>query len=179
MTELKILSVNCRGLADRDKRKDVFHFLRDKKCSIFCLQDTHFTASDLNYIRSQWGYNIYCSPGSRESRGVTVLFNNNFEYRLINEKSDTAGNLILLELEIEKRFTINLINIYGPNQDSPKFYSDLSGYLSDSSNDFTIICGDFNLVQDFNLDCSNYKSLNNSRARLELLKLKDTIYKIL
>ena len=30
MTKLKILSVNCRGLADRDKRKDVFHFLRDK-----------------------------------------------------------------------------------------------------------------------------------------------------
>ena len=80
-----------------------------------------------------------------------------------------AGNLILLELEIEKRFTINLINIYGPNQDSPKFYSDLSGYISDSSNDFTLICGDFNLVQDFNLDCSNYKSLNNPRARLELL----------
>ena len=139
MTKLKILSVNCRGLADRDKRKDVFHFLRDKKCSIYCLQDTHFTVSDLNYIRSQWGYNIYLSPGSREPRGVTVLFNNNFEYRLINEKSDTAGNLILLELEIEKRFTINLINIYGPNQDSPKFYFDLSGYISDSSNDFTII----------------------------------------
>ena len=33
---------------------------------------------------------------------MTVLFNNNFEYRLINEKSDTAGNLILLELDIEK-----------------------------------------------------------------------------
>ena len=29
-------------------------------------------------------------------------------------------------------------------------------------------------VQDFNLDCSNYESLNNPRARLELLKLKDT-----
>ena len=38
-----------------------------------------------------------------------------------------------------------------------------------------IICGDFNLVQDSNLDCSkNYKSLNNPHVRLELLNLKDT-----
>ena len=62
MSNLKILSMNCRGLADPQKRYDVFNFLKDKRYSIYCLQDTHFTKNDYNYIRSQWGYNIHISP---------------------------------------------------------------------------------------------------------------------
>ena len=121
MTSLKIVSMNCRGLGNQQKRKDTFNFLRNKGASIFCLQDTHFTANDYNYIRTQWGYDIFHSPGSSDSRGVAVLFNNDFEYKLINEKTDALGNYISLELEIDNKFTILLINIYGPNLDSPQF----------------------------------------------------------
>ena len=37
-----VVSVNCQGLGNRQKRKDVFHYLRNKKYSIYFLQDTHF-----------------------------------------------------------------------------------------------------------------------------------------
>ena len=67
--------------------------------------------------------------------------------------------MIWLEIEIEKKFTINLVNIYGPNKDSPQFYKDLNDSLTNSNNDFTVICGDFNLFQDFDVDCFNYSTL--------------------
>ena len=43
MSDLKIVSVNCQGLGDFKKRKDVFQFYRKLGCNILCLQDTHFT----------------------------------------------------------------------------------------------------------------------------------------
>lgn len=42
---LKILGVNCPGIRDKSKRKDVFNYLHDKKYNIFFLQDTYFVYS--------------------------------------------------------------------------------------------------------------------------------------
>ena len=56
--KLKIISMNCRGLGDTNKRKDVFGYLREKSASIYCIQDTHFTPSMEKIIRMQWGYEI-------------------------------------------------------------------------------------------------------------------------
>ena len=164
MTSLKIVSMNCRGLGNQQKRKDIFNFLRNKGASIFCLQDSHFTANDHNYTRTQPDYYIFHSPGSSDSRGVAVLFNNDFEYKLINEKTDALENYISLELEIDNAFTILLINIYGANLGSPQFYSNINDIICASTSDFYILCGNFNLVQEFELDCLNYKNLNNPRA---------------
>lgn len=49
-----------------------------------------------------------------------MLINNNFELNLNIEKKDNEGNILALDLSIgENRVT--LINIYGPNSDSPDF----------------------------------------------------------
>ena len=56
---IKIMSLNCRGLGNTQKRKDVLNYLRQKKYSIYCLQDTHFTHELENHIRSEWWYEIY------------------------------------------------------------------------------------------------------------------------
>ena len=42
MAKLSVISCNCQGLGDFRKRKDVFHYLREKKFDIYFLQDTHF-----------------------------------------------------------------------------------------------------------------------------------------
>ena len=46
MDKVSILSVNAQGLGDKNKRKDVFNFLKEKKASIYFIQDTHFTDSE-------------------------------------------------------------------------------------------------------------------------------------
>ena len=41
--DITILSMNCRGLADVEKRNDVSQYLKRKKYSIYCLQETLFS----------------------------------------------------------------------------------------------------------------------------------------
>ena len=82
MDSLKIMSLNCQGLGDQKKRRDVFHYLRDKKYSIYCLQDTHFEEKTEKYIQSEWGYKAFFASYRSNSRGVAVLFNNNFEFKI-------------------------------------------------------------------------------------------------
>ena len=145
--------------------------------SIYCLQDTHLLTKDYKYIRAQWGYDIYISGGTSDSRGVAILFNNNFEYKVLKERAGGEGNYLIMELEIAKKIKITLINIYGPNQDKPDFYNNLAKEIDNSETEFVILCGDWNLVQDKDKDYSNYVNINNPKARDEVLKIKE-VYKL-
>ena len=167
--------MNCRGLGDTNKRKDVFGYLREKSASIYCIQDTHFTPSMEKIIRMQWGYEIVSSYGTSNSRGVSILFNNTFEYKLLDCIPDKDGNFIMINIEVEKKFTVTLLNIYGPNQDNPDFYSGLKSKLNNALTDYIILCGDFNLVLNFDLDCDEYVRQNNERASKEVIALKEEL----
>ena len=43
MADIKILSVNVQGIGLLPKRTDILHYLKEKNCQIYCLQDTHFS----------------------------------------------------------------------------------------------------------------------------------------
>ena len=104
------------------------------------------------------------------SRGVLILLNNNFEYKVEKINSDVNGNYIILDINIEgKKFT--LINLYGPNDDKPKFYKELRQKYKSLNNDNIIMCGDWNLVINPDLDTNNYLHINNPRARNEVLDI--------
>ena len=51
---IKVLSANCQGLRNKEKRFDVLSYLREQSASIICLQDTHFTESDARYLKNAW-----------------------------------------------------------------------------------------------------------------------------
>ena len=57
--QLKILTVNCQGLGDTNKRRDVLKNLKNKNYNIYFIQDTHFTDKDENMIKTQWGYKAF------------------------------------------------------------------------------------------------------------------------
>ena len=118
---IKISSTNCRGLGDYAKRKDVFNYLRDKKFGIYCLQDTHFTTALEPYVRAEWGGEVYFNSFTSNSRGVCILFSNFIEYKVCKAKMDQNGNMLILDLELEGK-QLTLVNIYGPNEDSPDFF---------------------------------------------------------
>ena len=166
--------MNCRGLQDLRKRKDVLNFMRQKGGSIVCLQDTHFSSQDGCIVRSQWGAEHIYSPGRTNSRGTSTFLNNNFEYELLESHKDNLGNLLALKLDINKMFTLTIVNIYGPNNDSPSFYKDLKIIIEKFSSDFQIICGDWNLVLDPDLDCYIYLYVNNPKVRNNLLKIMES-----
>ena len=119
--EAKILSVNCQGLGSNEKRLDIFNYLKSKSCQIYCLQDTHFTSQTEKFIKAQWGYDCIFSSGTSNSRGVAILFHRNFEYTIHRHILCPEGNYIVADLTVENN-RITLINIYGPNNDSPEFF---------------------------------------------------------
>ena len=77
---VKIISIHGHGLADPHKRRDVFHYLRKKSYSIYLLQDTPFDPNIENWTWAERGYKCHFASYNSSSRGVAMLFNNNFEF---------------------------------------------------------------------------------------------------
>ena len=162
--------MNCQGLSDMSKRKDVFNYLRQKKYDIYLIQDVHFSPQELPYIRAMWGYEVFINSFSSQSRGVAILFNNTFEYKLHSKIMDDNGNKLILDVTInEKRMTLG--NVYGPNKDDPKFYIDLKNNLLEFDNIYAVLGGDFNIAMCQKLDTYNYLHENNKNAKSEISNL--------
>ena len=115
---------------------------------------------------------MYASPFRNNSRGVMILINNNFEYKVERVETDPNGNFIILDIKMQdKRFT--LVNLYGPNEDKPQFFNNIRQKLVHYENDLTILCGDWNLVINPDIDTYNYLHINNPSARQTVLKFKE------
>ena len=169
MQSLRISSMNCRGLADKIKRVDVFEYMK-KRFDIVCLQDVHIAPDIVQAVSLEWGGKAVISPYRSNARGVAVLFNGNFEYKIHKIKVDTHGNYIVIDLTLQDH-KITLLNLYGPNQDSPNFYTCLRDYLTEFENRSIIMCGDFNLVLQPEKDSKGYIHTNNPNARNEVLDI--------
>ena len=162
--QIQIVSYNCRGLNSLEKRRDVLDYLKSKNCNIYCLQDTHFTEKDQQSVQNLWGGECVFNSFSSSQRGVAILFNKNFEYKILEMKKDQDGNLLGLNIKLEEN-KITLITVYGPNTDSPDFYNKVSEVIEDFKNESIIITGDYNLVQNQTLDTYNYQNVNNPKAK--------------
>jgi exonuclease III len=144
----------------------VFDYLRKLNYN----KDTHFTVDTENGIRNLWGYDCYFSSYTSNARGVAILFRNNFEFSVIRKKGDIEGNYLLLELATEDKKLL-ICCVYGPNNDSPTFFTKLQEHIDDFQIDNVIICGDFNLALNPEQDYYNYKNVNNPNARKKVIEL--------
>ena len=100
--------------------------------------------------------------------GVMRLMKNNFEYKVERVKTDKNGNYIILNIIIQGK-RITLVNLYGPNQDYPNFYTNIKQKVSEFENDQVIMCGDWNFVLDPDLYYNNHLHINNPKARKVIL----------
>jgi hypothetical protein len=92
------------------------------------------------------------------------------EYKIKNTIIDKNGNNIILDMTIcDKNLT--LVSIYGPNSHQPQFYEEVFNNVRKISNEYCIICWDYNLVIYPQLDYYSYKRLNNKRAMMALRSL--------
>lgn len=170
MSRLSLISVNVQGLGNFQKRRDVFQYLKQKQASIYFLQDTHFTKTEEKQIRSEWGYECLFSSYSTQSRGVCILFNNNFDFKVKSVDRDPNGNYLIVVINTMEK-NIVLVNLYGPNTDNPQFYISLQQKLEILGYNDIIIGGDWNLVMNPALDYHNYKHNNNTKAQEQVVEL--------
>jgi exonuclease III len=167
-----ICSFNCNGLNNASKRKDVFDYIRNKNWNIIFLQESHLLTKDEHFIRTCWGYEVIVCGNYTNKNGVTILFNNNFEYKVLDVKKDVDGCFIAVSIEfLKKRFT--LINLYGPSSgDKPGFFDSITKIIELYNNDAVVIAGDWNCYLDRDLDVRNYAStVNRPRTRKKIMEI--------
>ena len=70
---------------------------------------------------------------------------------------------------------ITLVSIYGPNEDKPNFYKNLKQKIQDFGNENVIICGDWNLVLNPDVDTENYLHITQELERKSLNLLRKII----
>lgn len=158
--KIKISSWNCRGLQKLKKVKQVMTKVKSIHSDIMLLQETHLLSSQETRIRRRWQGNIYSAS---QARGVMILIHKSIPFHVTRVIKDKTGRHIILQgmLITEK---INLINIYAPNIDDPKFFHSLFlsiSFLSDSY----IVEGDFNCTLNPGLDRSSGIDTSHSKSR--------------
>ena len=84
---------------------------------------------------------------------------------------DNEGKLIWLNLLINKKLKVKLINIYAPNKDNPDFLKNIANIIESNNMDYVLLAGAFNITLNPHLDSYNYRQLNNPRARNEVLSI--------
>ena len=80
-----------------------------------------------------------------------ILFNNNFNFRILKVFLDPNGRSIICDIDANGK-PITLANIYAPNDDDPNFFKSFFEHLSDFQCEEIIIGGDFNVVLDLEKD---------------------------
>ena len=72
---LKIISLNVRGLNDKEKRLKIRNFLRSWKADIVCLQETKLELVSRGLVRSIWScpYIDWLYLGSEGASGGILL----------------------------------------------------------------------------------------------------------
>ena len=171
MSNLKILSLNVRGLRNAGKRKTIFSYLKNQKASIFCLQETFSNKHDEKLWTSEWGGKIFFSHGTEHARGVCVMVNPNSLFQVESVEIDQEGRFIVAKVDED----YSIVNIYAPTdyRQQPAFIRTLSELLMSKTNlSKVIIAGDWNTGLS-KLDKSGglpWKETNYRNALVNLMK---------
>ena len=136
--DLKIGSINVRGLGDQVKRREIFNWLRAKKYSVYFIHKT------IRMICGPNGAMKLCSAAAPVQRQVLSYFLINSTFQISETYSDPEGRFIICDL------TVN--DIYPPNNDDSNFFTSVFSHLADFKSDEIIIGGDFNFVLDVEKD---------------------------
>ena len=134
--------------------------------------DIHCTKSEESKWKAEWGGEAYFASVDSNRRGVGILFQNTFEFVVHNVRRILENDALLIDLSIDK-MRLTLVGIYGPNSDSPDFFSLLNEEIVSLGNPTAILAGDFNVVQQYDLDTYKYRTQNHPKARERLLTIME------
>ena len=173
--DIKIVSLNCRGLSNCEKLRDYLSKFREQRFDIILLQDTHWDADTLKIAREIWDYEMISTTFDTRSRGAAIIFNNSFEFELGDSIIDPSGNYVFTELSLPSKISIILGSIYAPNQDEPVFITNLIEKIERYENPNIILGGDWNSTRDFEKDNLNYVQQNNIRTTRAIDNMNTTL----
>ena len=183
---LKISTLNVRGLGQDLKRKTLANWLNSHHPSILFLQETHSTDGTIKTWENDFNCEIYSSHGTTKSQGVAILIPRNIPHKVNHKIADVDGRYVILDITIYEE-TIILASVYFPTKDKEKMQLKLLETLTTKLVQYhdrnIIIAGDFNLSINPILDKPKGKETSkesskfrvNTNAFLEAFDLNDPI----
>ena len=78
-----VISLNVRGLRNKDKRNQIFRWFRHQKSDILFLQETYWSTDLETIVRSELHGPCFFAHGTNHSRGVSILFNDKLNVQAI------------------------------------------------------------------------------------------------
>lgn len=146
---------NVNGLGDFKARKRYFNYMLKQNKDIILLQETHSVEKEESLWRNQVRYDIIFSHGTSKSRGVCIILRKTPDFKLLDSIKDIMGRFLLVKVEIQKKVYV-ICNIYAPNneKDQVEFFKKVELTIQDNveNGEILIIGGDFNLIQNLDLD---------------------------
>lgn len=150
--DIKIISLNVNGIAEKTKRERIFDYLKTLNADIYCLQETHSaTNDDANKWAGEWGGKAVWSHGSHRSRGTAVLFHPKHQIDIDEQNLDNEGRIVALNVKVENK-ELNIINIYAPNSPALRktFFQNIWKFATGAEN--LLLGGDFNCIAKPDID---------------------------
>ena len=147
-----IATLNVCGLRSPQKRRQVFGFCRQHKFDVVCLQECHVSStSEAVLWEKEWGGQAFWALGSSQSRGVGILLSPSFNFDVVKKSCDDSGRVVCVVLSDGAR-NFKVCNMYAPNISAERtgFFKNLYKFLSGAEP--LILCGDFNCVEDVDID---------------------------
>ena len=151
--DIKVLTLNVRGIKSNKKRKCVFNWLRKTAdADIIFLQETYVDKKLGKRIETEWnGLKYHNYTDSNHSRGVSVLFKSKLDVQILDCKTCSEGRCLLLNVKIDNQHYC-LVNIYAPNDVASRinFFKRTQKWIKENSKTDThiIIAGDCNSIDD-------------------------------
>ena len=172
MANIKLQTRNVDSLQDNNKRKKLFQLLKNSDENLFFLQETHTTPKCEAIWKKEWEGDIVFAHGSSKSRGVAILIKTSLQVKINKAIKDCEGRYVILDTTILNK-NIAIINIYGPNEDSPNFFIKIIEQIENIDPITHILGGDWNITLNPSLDRFGNSKDYNAKSRQVLLSWMD------
>ena len=167
MSTIQLLTLNVRGLNDKKKRQQVFHWLKQQDADIIALQETHLgKQSDEWKWTREWEGQSFWTVESSNCKGVALLINKKHRFDVSDVQKGQTGRSISLSVKFDDN-DIRFVCVYAPNNDNERiafFKSTLEEHFNAEHN---VLLGDFNCTLRYH-DRSNGGGSRKEKGRAEL-----------
>lgn len=175
MVAISVVSLNVRGVKDRQKRRTIFRHLHVKYPNhIAILQETHSSREIENVWQNEWGADIIYSHGSAHQAGVAILLPRKFSGLIQGKYSDSDGRIAGIQFNVDGD-EYALLGVYAPAIDVQEqkilFFDEVRKVLTDFVRTNTLLCGDFNIhLGPLDVEIGKFKMTSAASYLLEILE---------
>ena len=155
----QIATWNVNGLKEGTKKQKVLHHLGKLSSDIVFLQELHFKAGQIEYLKRQWVGEAFEAVFTSRSRGVGILINKRIPFKLISQHPDIHGRFLIVKCEMFGE-SYTLINVYNPPNSDMSFLGKIQTIIDRSPTGVIIMGSDLNNIFSSNDSSTKTRKIN-------------------